>query len=140
MRFHFPASIKPILKNLIFSIVLEAFYPLYEAKMSNAVYVSITLKFFSGARGTSLHQWFNCGNEIQKSVFLLHPIEHGLNQYFSNNAGITSQWISLAAMKSGNNFPCLRGLQLLIKCCSGITPLMHCILTNRCPMLFSFQS
>ena len=41
MCFHFQASIKRILKNCIFSTVLEAFYPPI---------------FFSGALGTSLHQ------------------------------------------------------------------------------------
>ena len=52
MRFHFRTSIRPILKNHIFSIVLEAFHPLYETKISNrslsVVYGSLTLKFFRG--------------------------------------------------------------------------------------------
>ena len=50
------------------------FHPLYEPKISNrslsVVYGSITLKFFSGALGTSPHQWFNRGNKIQKKCFL----------------------------------------------------------------------
>ena len=136
MCFHFRASIKRVFKNFIFSIVLEAFYLLYEAKISNrslsVVYVSWHWNF-PGVWGT-------IPRKRKRKEKMGHPMKHGLNQYFSDNAGITSQWIFLAAMKSWNNFPCLRGLQLLIKCCSGITPLMHCILTNRCPMLFSFQS
>ena len=50
MRFHFRASIKPILKNGIFSIVLAPFYTLKEAKISNQFPVMKTLteifKFF----------------------------------------------------------------------------------------------
>ena len=38
MRFHFRASIRPILKNRIFSIVLEAFYPLYGPKTKSVVH------------------------------------------------------------------------------------------------------
>ena len=73
MRFHFRASFKPIFENHVFRGVSEPFHPLYEAKISNrslsVVYGSITLKFFSGALGTSPHQWFNRGNEIQKKFF-----------------------------------------------------------------------
>ena len=43
MRFHFRASIKPILENRIFSIVLAPFYPLNEAKISNQFPVMKTL-------------------------------------------------------------------------------------------------
>ena len=53
MHFHFRASIKSILKNRIFSIVLGPFHHLYEAKISNCslsvVYGSITLNFFGGS-------------------------------------------------------------------------------------------
>ena len=77
MRFHFRASFKPIFENHVFRAVSEPFHPLYEAKISNrspsVVYGSITLKFFSGALGTSPHQWFNRGKEIQKKFFLGHP-------------------------------------------------------------------
>ena len=55
------------------SAISEPFHPLYEAKISNrcqsVVYGSITLKFFSGALGTSPHQWFNRRNEIQRRCF-----------------------------------------------------------------------
>ena len=73
MRFHFRASIKPIFENHVFRAVSGPFHPLYETKISNrspsVVYGSITLKFFSGALGTSLHQWFNHGNKIKKKCF-----------------------------------------------------------------------
>ena len=79
MCFHFRGSIKPIFENHVFRPISEPFHPLYEAKISNrslsVVYGSITLKFFSGALGTSPHQWFNRGNEIQKKCFLWHPNE-----------------------------------------------------------------
>ena len=65
-----------------------AFHPLYEAKISNrslsVVYGSITLKFFSGALGTSPHQWFNRGNEIPKKRFLGHPIRQSLQRMARN--------------------------------------------------------
>ena len=77
MRFHFWASIKPIFENHVSRPVSGPFHPLYETKISNrplsVVYGSITLKFFWGALGTSLHQWFDRGNKIQKKVFLGHP-------------------------------------------------------------------
>ena len=77
MRFHFWASFKPIFDNHVFRAVSEPFHPLYEAKISNCspsvVYGSITLKFFSGALGTSPHQWFNRQNEIQKKCFFGTP-------------------------------------------------------------------
>ena len=80
MRFHFRASIKPIFENHVFRAVSGPFHPLYETKISNrwlsVVYGSITLKFFSGALGTSPHQWFNRGNEIQTNCFLGHHIEY----------------------------------------------------------------
>ena len=43
MRFHFPASITPILENRIFSIILAPFFPLNEAKISNQFPVMKTL-------------------------------------------------------------------------------------------------
>ena len=47
------------------------------AKISNrplsVVYGSITLKFFGGALGTSLHQWFDRGNKIKKKCFFGTP-------------------------------------------------------------------
>ena len=77
MRFHFWASIKPIFENHVSRPVSGPFHPLYETKISNrplsVVYGSITLKFFWGALGTNLHQWFDRGNKIQKKVFLGHP-------------------------------------------------------------------
>ena len=48
MCFHFRASIKRVFKNFIFSIVLEAFYLLYEAKISNRSLSVLTLKFSGG--------------------------------------------------------------------------------------------
>ena len=72
MRFHFRASIKPIFENRIFFIVLEAFYPPYEAKISNrclsVVYGSLTLNFFVGF-GNYFAPVVNRGND----VFLGHP-------------------------------------------------------------------
>ena len=73
MRFHFRASNKPIFENHVFRAVSGPFHPLYETKISNrspsVVYGSITLEIFSGALGTSPHQWFNQGNKIQKKCF-----------------------------------------------------------------------
>ena len=61
MCFYFRGSIKPIFENHVFRAFAGPFHPLYEAKISNrslsVVYGSITLKFFSGALGTSPHQW-----------------------------------------------------------------------------------
>ena len=80
MRFHFRASIRPIFENHVLRAVSGPFHPLYEPKISNrslsVVYGSITLKFFSGALGTSPHQGFNRGNKIQKKCFLGHPNIH----------------------------------------------------------------
>ena len=77
MCFHFRASIKPIFENHVLRAVSGPFHPLYETKISNrslsVVYGSITLKFFSGALGTSPHQWFNRDNKIQKKVFFGTP-------------------------------------------------------------------
>ena len=91
MCFHFRGSIKPIFENHVFRPVSEPFHPLYEAKISNrslsVVYGSITLKFFSGALGTSPHQWFNRRNEIQKKCFLGHPIVY-------SNSTTSSFWLT----------------------------------------------
>ena len=74
MSFHFRASFKPIFENHVFRAVSPS--SLNEAKISNrspsVVYGSITLKFVSGALGTSPHQWFNRGKEIQKVFFGKH--------------------------------------------------------------------
>ena len=80
MRFHFRASIRPIFKNLIFSIVLEAFHPLYEAKISNrslsVVYGYITLKFFRGLWELACTSDSTAETKLKKSVFLGHPMVH----------------------------------------------------------------
>ena len=83
MRFHFRASIRPIFENHVLIAVSGPFHPLYEAKISNrslsVVYGSITLKFFSGALGTSPHQWFDRGNKIQKKCFFGTPYYAGMD-------------------------------------------------------------
>ena len=67
------------LKRGTFGNVLEPFYPLYEAKISNrslsVVYGSVTL-IFLWALETISHQWFNRGNDARQVFFLGHPTGH----------------------------------------------------------------
>ena len=67
--FPFRASIKPILKNLIFLIVLELFHPIYRAKKEWQIFVygSIILKKKNlAALLTYKHHWLRAISKIEK--------------------------------------------------------------------------
>ena len=85
IRFHFRASIKPILKNSIFFIVLEPFSPLQRPKSKNGwnffVYGSINMNFFVVVLLTYAHHWLNWLN-LKIRFFLGHPNSQGCVSHF----------------------------------------------------------